>query len=332
MKIDLMGGFLGGGLMAVATSSFLALTGRLIGLSGIFSGVSRPSVRGFSWKAAFTSGLLLGSVVAQMQTRGDWILVPFNGTFPSWFAYVMGGFLVGFGTRLANGCTSGHGLCGIARFSARSTLATFTFLGTGVTTATLIDSLGGGPFRNLPSAVDQSQDYLRWIAAAIAFGLLVRSGWRSMGNGNSLINVVVPFGAGATFGAGLTVSAMPTPEKLLGFLTMTNFENWDATLMVVFAAGVALNSILFKLILSSLQRPVLAETDEKTKFEIPTNNYDITSKLILGSIMFGAGMGISGACPGPGVVLMAMGMPKGWAFTISMYAGFEAISRLQKVL
>ncbi|KAJ8903819.1 hypothetical protein NDN08_000352 [Rhodosorus marinus] len=332
MKIDWVGGLLGGGLMAVATSSFLALTGRLIGLSGIFSGVSKPSVSGFSWKASFTSGLLLGSVVTQMQTRGDWILLPFNGTFPSWFAYIAGGFLVGFGTRLANGCTSGHGLCGIARFSVRSTLATITFLGTGIVTATMIDALGGGPFRNLPGAFDQSHDYLRWFAAASAFGLLVRSVWRSRGDGNSLINVIVPFGAGATFGAGLMVSAMPTPEKLLGFLTMTNFETWDATLMAVFATGVALNSIFFKLILSSLERPVLAETDEEAKFEIPANNYDITRKLILGSIMFGGGMGISGACPGPGGVLMAMGMPKGWAFTISMYAGFEAVSRLQKIL
>uniref|UniRef100_A0A7S3EKC0 Sulphur transport domain-containing protein n=1 Tax=Rhodosorus marinus TaxID=101924 RepID=A0A7S3EKC0_9RHOD len=329
MKIELVKGLLGGGLMAVATSSFLALTGRLIGLSGIFASVLKPSVRGFSWKAAFTSGLMLGSLVTQTQTRGDWVLMPFNGMFPSWFAYIVGGFLVGFGTRLANGCTSGHGLSGIARFSARSTLATITFLGTGIATATMIDALGGGPFRNFPDALDQSNDYLRWFAAVGAFGLLIRSVGLSMGDGNSLINVVVPFGAGATFGAGLTVSAMITPEKLLGFLTMTDFETWDATLMVVFATGVALNSIFFKLILSSLERPVLAQTNEEPKFEVPTNNCDITRKLILGSLIFGAGMGISGACPGPGLVLKTMGMPKGWAYTISMYAGFEAVSRFQ---
>ena len=100
---------------------------------------------------------------------------------------------------------------------------------------------------------------------------------------------------GAFFGLGLTLSGMCRISKILGFLTLN--DNWDPSLMFVMMSAVTINFFTFKCILS-YNKPKEAE-----KFGIVKNNV-IDAKLIIGSIVFGIGWGLSGLCPGPGAVIM----------------------------
>jgi uncharacterized membrane protein YedE/YeeE len=114
---------IGGALIGLAAVLLMLLTGRLAGISGILGGLlSGSSDR--PWRVAFLLGLISAPMVGVLFEYS--ITVP---TMPaSWAIVIAAGLLVGFGTRLASGCTSGHGVCGIARLSARSIVATAIFM------------------------------------------------------------------------------------------------------------------------------------------------------------------------------------------------------------
>jgi uncharacterized membrane protein YedE/YeeE len=105
----------------------LLLDGKIAGISGIFAGVLRPVKGDLAWKICFLAGLLVGGSLLRLFLPQAFAF----GIVRSWPALVLAGLLVGFGTRLGNGCTSGHGICGVSRFSARSIVATATFMATG---------------------------------------------------------------------------------------------------------------------------------------------------------------------------------------------------------
>lgn len=126
-------GLVGGLLIGLAVTLLLLLNGRLAGISGIVGGLLAPAGRETGWRAAFVIGLLAGVLVYVVAT-GDGSLVSVGASLPT---VVAGGLLVGFGTRLGSGCTSGHGLCGVARFSRRSVAATAVFFGVAMLTVFL---------------------------------------------------------------------------------------------------------------------------------------------------------------------------------------------------
>lgn len=131
---------IGGVLIGLGASMMLLLNGRVAGISGIFAGLVVPARGEFAWRALFVAGLF-GSGVLMARLRPE----AFANSLPrSTAALIAAGVLVGFGTRLANGCTSGHGLCGVSRFSRRSIAATATFMATGFATAFVIRHLFGG--------------------------------------------------------------------------------------------------------------------------------------------------------------------------------------------
>ncbi|HEU4580428.1 MAG TPA: YeeE/YedE thiosulfate transporter family protein [Polyangiaceae bacterium] len=129
----------GGALIGLAASLLLIGQGRIAGISGIASNalLGKPGDRG--WRAAFLLGLVLAG-------SASLIFAPAAvGHSPRRLALIaVAGLLVGIGTRLGSGCTSGHGVCGVSRLSPRSLVATLTFLLTGALTVTLVRSLGGG--------------------------------------------------------------------------------------------------------------------------------------------------------------------------------------------
>jgi uncharacterized membrane protein YedE/YeeE len=125
----------GGALIGLSASLMLLLNGRITGVSGIFGGLLRPEKGETLWRLAFVVGLLLAGLGFVLWRPGA-----IETDFPRSLAVVgAGGFLVGLGTRLANGCTSGHGICGLSRFSKRSLAATLTFMGTGAVTVFVVD-------------------------------------------------------------------------------------------------------------------------------------------------------------------------------------------------
>jgi uncharacterized protein len=126
----------GGALIALSLSLSLVATGRIAGLSGVFAGFVHPVHDDWAWRAWFVLGMLwVGAIF--------WVVEPTTfdpSSRVSLPTVALAGALVGAGTRLANGCTSGHGLCGISRGSKRSIVATAVFFGVGVVTATLTGS------------------------------------------------------------------------------------------------------------------------------------------------------------------------------------------------
>ena len=126
-----MGGLVGGLLIGLAVALMLLLNGRVAGISGIVGGLLTLRAGDAIWRAAFVAGLVLGAL-AYVATAD--VPVAVVAPLP---AVVAGGLLVGFGTRLGSGCTSGHGLCGVARLSRRSVAATATFFGVAMLTVFL---------------------------------------------------------------------------------------------------------------------------------------------------------------------------------------------------
>jgi len=126
-------GLVGGLLIGLAAALLLLLNGRISGISGIVGGLLVRNSSEAGWRAAFVAGLLLGASAYVLAT-GEAVLVRMQASLP---VLVAAGLLVGFGTRLGSGCTSGHGICGIARLSKRSIAATAMFFGVAILTVFL---------------------------------------------------------------------------------------------------------------------------------------------------------------------------------------------------
>ncbi len=124
---------IGGALIGLSATLLMLLTGRIAGISGIFAGCLGFSIDDRSWRLAFIAGLLLAPLAAAAVGYP----MPSPQMPSSWGIVVVAGLLVGFGTRLSGGCTSCHGVCGIARLSARSLAATAIFMATAVAVVAL---------------------------------------------------------------------------------------------------------------------------------------------------------------------------------------------------
>ncbi|MDA0425549.1 YeeE/YedE family protein [Stutzerimonas frequens] len=129
----------GGVLIGAAASLFVLLNGRIAGISGLLASLLEPGAEGRGEKLLFLLGLLLAPLL--------WVLfgrLPVLEFQSGWFGLSIAGLLVGVGTRYGSGCTSGHGVCGISRLSARSIVATLAFMAAGFGTVYVLRHLLGG--------------------------------------------------------------------------------------------------------------------------------------------------------------------------------------------
>jgi uncharacterized membrane protein YedE/YeeE len=131
---------LGGILIGLAAVLLMGLNGRIAGISGIFSGVIFASAGDKLWRLLFVAGLVAAPVLYGLFSSEA---IPFTLT-SSWPLIVAGGLLVGFGTRLGSGCTSGHGVCGLSRLSTRSMVAVGLFMLSGMVTVFCLKMLTAG--------------------------------------------------------------------------------------------------------------------------------------------------------------------------------------------
>jgi uncharacterized protein len=188
---DYVCAILGGILIGIATTLNLLTYGRITGNSGIFNTLIKlKHDEGLRWKLSFFSGLVTSSYLIFLITDGGaWHTKSFDiyffDPYPISYAglhivgWIIGGILVGVGTRMGNGCTSGHGVCGIPRFSIRSLIAVPTFMGCGIIVAT---------FRYNVEFLDETQ----------SFGSGFEDAWKIIGGILALITLVV-YVAYATF-------------------------------------------------------------------------------------------------------------------------------------
>ena len=131
---------MGGALIGLAASIMLLFNGRIAGISGVFGGLLRPSPGDIGWRAAFIVGLVAAGLGFALVMPDAVTITADRGVGIT----AVAGIVVGFGVRMGNGCTSGHGVCGLSRFSRRSLVATVTFIFTGMVTATAIELMYGG--------------------------------------------------------------------------------------------------------------------------------------------------------------------------------------------
>ncbi len=124
----------GGVLIGLAATLLLWLNGRVAGVSGILNGVIFPAPADVGWRMAFLLGLVLAGGAYMLLVPG----APLPRTDFTRAGLLVAGLLVGFGTRMGNGCTSGHGVCGIGRLSLRSFVAVLTFMATAIATTFVI--------------------------------------------------------------------------------------------------------------------------------------------------------------------------------------------------
>lgn len=145
MPLDWILALAGGVLIGLAALMLLAFNGRIAGISGIAGGVLRSGARDeLAWRAAFLVGMIgVGALVAQLMPQA-FPTAEGLAELRSLPLLLVAGVLVGFGTRMGSGCTSGHGVCGMSRLSPRSIVATLTFMAAGIVTVTLVRILGGG--------------------------------------------------------------------------------------------------------------------------------------------------------------------------------------------
>lgn len=131
---------IGGALIGMAAVLLMASLGRIAGISGIVGGLTTTDTSDRGWRLAFLGGLIVAPLIAAIFWP-DGLTSQFTVSLP---LIIVAGVMVGLGTTLGNGCTSGHGVCGNARLSMRSLVATLTFMSTGVATTFVVRHLFGG--------------------------------------------------------------------------------------------------------------------------------------------------------------------------------------------
>ena len=131
---------LGGIILGVAAALYVLFHGRILGISGIISGLLHPMSGDRAWRMALILGLLTAPLLAALFFE----IRPIVEVEADWLAVVIAGFLVGFGTQYGSGCTSGHGICGLSRLSPRSLVATVSFMTAGFLIVFVLRHVIGG--------------------------------------------------------------------------------------------------------------------------------------------------------------------------------------------
>ena len=297
----------GGGILGVATVGKLLLTGRILGISGALKGAVENGDLS-PWRLSFLGGLVAAGVL-----DGVWDPNQIADPGVSLAKTVIAGLLVGAGSGMGNGCTSGHGICGNSRLSPRSMAYTGIFMASGFLCATVfntnrelgIDSNFSAINNMVTPAAETLTGWLSIAGAATAAFLGIGSVAAVASKKNDgdrtkfhkLLDTVAEALAGFTFGLGLTVSGMRRAAKVSGFLSATR-ASFDPSLMLVMGGAMALAVPGFA-IASKKKAPACTK-----EFNIPKNR-KIDDRLMLGGVLFGFGWGLAGLCPGPAIVSMA---------------------------
>lgn len=344
---DAFTGMIGGALIGSSAGVLLVLNGDIMGISGIMSNSLLNPIKSLKdpkchWRWVFLSSFsvavntyvnYLTPPVALADERSTMSDVP----IPSLIGHLIGGFLVGLGTRIGNGCTTGHGICGVGRFSFRSLAATVSFTCTSIATRFLV-----APVRSWAHLTDfLRKDTLPVsspLASATVMGALTLTTMaRSVGE-STPIDSAKSMGAAASgvlFAFGLAVSGMTKNSKVHDFLCFSNVwrGDFDPTLIAVMGSGILASWASYQLVREHASTTVTkrrsfvspAGLPKGCSFNVPTLQ-TIDSRLMTGTVLFGVGWGLTGVCPGPAIYAASAGVLDaivGWvpSFLVGSYIG-----------
>ena len=226
---------------------------------------------------------------------------------------LIGGLLCGVGTTLSNGCTSGHGVCGLGRLSVRSLYAVASFFSVGLATASLTHGLHSdqsdsplGPVSPLGLTIT-----LLLVSSTATVTLLTHNS-----RPTKVLAAVSPAAvAGTLFASGLLISGMSNPLVVRNFLNLSDFPQlWNATLAFVMAGASTVSFLGYRYKAHRAKTsptPLLCATDEpcECSFSSIPGAGKPDLKLVGGAALFGIGWGLTGVCPGPALVCGALGVP-----------------------
>lgn len=314
---------IGGAIMALASTLHLYIQGKVTDISGAISRCI--SFSDFHYNFSFIMGMLsLSSFIKCFYDPSVQYINKYSSRFletPGQYisdlslpGFILAGFLIGFGAKMANGCTSGHGLCGLPRLRKRSIIAVSLFLIFGILIATIR--------YYHPFLLPESKPYSVWDWPIIYYATLIASCaayvlnlWKIFNTGiqNQLRDNIIGFFFGVLFAYGLIQSGMLQRHIIVNFLTIATI--WDIKLGLVLATAVAINFITFNFILNKISKPLL-----QIGYELPLNTA-VDNKLYLGASIFGLGWGLAGICPGPAILTCYLYCPQILAFFVSLLTG-----------
>lgn len=336
-------GLLGGSLIGLAAATLLLGCGEIMGASGIFSSLlMQPKITlekiPEKWKILFFASFI-SSANLFMKTEYK----AMEGTEVTNFAIFLAGICTGFGSKLSNGCTSGHGICGMARFSYRSIVAVLTFMCTGFTTASLL-SKDVGIFRNSAATMQLPNKFTRTILLVAGVFLVffcmkmfsnATYNTRSASAESNDMKIrqeidfikKAPFVilSGSLFAAGLNVSQMIDNKKVLNFLDVTGIIDgtWDPMLIFVMGSGVIISGLSYQYVegynvIKKSPERILSCSLSGSDFRIPKRT-EVDAKLVIGAAFFGFGWALGGVCPGSAIYLASVGYPQMLYIYIPMF-------------
>eukprot|EP00884_Botryococcus_braunii_P004246 jgi/Botrbrau1/13822/Bobra.0056s0064.1 len=293
-------GLLGGVAIGTVAAATVLINGRVMGLSGVLRGAFRREFhRG---KGAFLGGLVGGASILRVVAPRAFDVLPPTFTV---FRGLLAGLFVGIGTSMGNGCTSGHGICGLSRLSIRSLAFTMTFMVSGALAAVLSQTgkaLGIAlkpTSLELPNAALMKAGLGLVVGAAGSLSLLGWAASRASPNLKKGMGVAADALSGLFFALGVGFAGMTRPTKVAAFLEVTS-PFWDPTLAFVMGGALMVALPAFQYVLRSCtakgESPVCA-----ADFQVPTSS-TIDARLLTGGVLFGVGWGLGGICPGPAIV------------------------------
>jgi uncharacterized membrane protein YedE/YeeE len=296
IEITPLSAIVGGTTLGLSTLFFRVVFGRVLGISGIFGRIF-DNIPDKTWRICFTLGLFSAGVMLPS--------TPTSLTTDTKML-VAAGALVGFGTNMGSGCTSGHGLVGLARFSLRSWVAVPVFMMSGMMTRMFMTT---ETFTTVaPVIVNEISLRTEYLLGSVLgiFGLAYLSApfFKETNHVNWLTDIY-SFAIGGMFGLGLIVGGMTQPQKVFEFLQFPSlflsrpedaYASFDPSLMILMMAGMLPSLLLNPVIENRLEEPLLA------KEHCMPSKTQITWRLVVGAAVFGVGWGLVGVCPGPGIV------------------------------
>ncbi|KAL4452038.1 hypothetical protein ABPG75_007700 [Micractinium tetrahymenae] len=344
---------LGGLTLGLLSYAKFSITGRILGISGAVRGLVCGSQE--AWRVAFVAGLLAGGFALQG------LLPSAFEAFPAGYTLgraLLAGVLVGLGTARGSGCTSGHGISGNASLSLRSFVATCAFMLSGMLAAHLSGAAavfglppGIAPLAPLSPLSPTGMFGVTLLVLAVATWLLLSAAARQLdrraGSPAALreelveatalekaavvgvpppaerdaqklaaLSTAADLFSGFLFALGLGVSGMAKPSKVAGFLSVLS-RTFDPSLLFVMGGALLVALPAFQLALRRSSGPLCAAC-----YDLPAKK-GLDANLISGALLFGAGWGVGGICPGPGLVALATLQPQALAFVAAMAVGMQ---------
>ena len=281
--------FVGGLLVGFVVLTRYYVVGKVTGISGFLARsvkLETPLVARLTQNLSYVGGLVCGGGIASVylpECFEDWSSLPAE-------RLVIGGVLVGFGTVLGSGCTSGHGISSLSSFRIRGLVATCCFMLSGFVTAMAANTGSYLPFFENTLPVERSGAVVGvCIGFCVLFALVARLVPLG-GKAELVFKTVFDVVCGICFGLAMCVTNM---SKLSATISFLDLRYWNPALAFVMGGGIFIAAVGFAVVNATNTKPLL-----EAKFWIPELKLP-DGKLVLGSLIFGVGWGLAGACPGP---------------------------------